>query len=84
VTELSDAFYMAFGLAAPFWLGGLLYNIGLGAINRAMPQLMVAFIGAPALTLLGLFLILTALPLILKTWSDAVFSLLLEIGTHSL
>ena len=84
VAELSHAFYMAFGLAAPFWLGGLLYNIGLGAINRAMPQLMVAFIGAPALTFLGLFLILVALPLILQTWSDAMFSLLLEIGAHSL
>ena len=42
------AFDLAFSLAAPFILAAFLYNVSLGLINRAMPQLMVAFVGAPS------------------------------------
>ncbi|MEM8699663.1 MAG: flagellar biosynthetic protein FliR, partial [Pseudomonadota bacterium] len=42
----------------------------LGAINRAMPQLMVAFVGAPAITAGGLALLALAAPLILTLWLD--------------
>jgi flagellar biosynthetic protein FliR len=53
-------------------IASLLYNLALGAINRAMPQLMVSFVGAPALTLGGLALLALAAPILLSFWSDAV------------
>ncbi|MEO1612626.1 MAG: flagellar biosynthetic protein FliR, partial [Pseudomonadota bacterium] len=64
----ADALGLAFGLAAPFCAGALLYNLALGAINRAMPQLMVAFIGAPAITAGALLLLLLAGPAALTHW----------------
>lgn len=68
VTEVGSAFALAFSLAAPFAIASLLYNMALGAINRAMPQLMVAFVGAPAITAGGLALLAIAAPLILTLW----------------
>ena len=68
---IARAFALAFSLAAPFVIAGLIYNIALGAINRAMPQLMVAFVGAPALTLGGLTLLMIALPTALMIWNDS-------------
>ncbi len=62
-------FALAFSIAAPFVIAALIYNVALGVINRAMPQLMVAFVGAPALTLGGLALMVLALPLGLAFWS---------------
>ena len=52
-------------------IAGLIYNVALGAINRAMPQLMVSMIGAPAQTLGGLALLMIALPTGLMVWNDA-------------
>lgn len=65
-------FGLAFSLAAPFVLASLLYNLALGAINRAMPALMVSFIGAPALTLGGLGLLALGAPLMLEVWRGAL------------
>ena len=48
--RVAKAFALGFSLAAPFVIAAFAYNLALGAINRAMPQLMVAFIGAPAIT----------------------------------
>ncbi len=50
VSRAAAAFSMAFSLAAPYAVASFAYNVALGAINRAMPQLMVAFVGAPAIT----------------------------------
>lgn len=68
VAGVSHTFMLAFSIAMPFVLGGLIYNIALGAINRAMPQLMVAFVGAPALTFGGLVLLALAAPTGLALW----------------
>ncbi|MBT8411331.1 MAG: flagellar biosynthetic protein FliR, partial [Octadecabacter sp.] len=46
VAKVSASFGLALSLAAPFLLASLLYNVALGVINKAMPQLMVAFVGA--------------------------------------
>lgn len=72
VTRVARAFALGFGLAMPFVITSLLYNLTLGVINRAMPQLMVAFIGAPAITLGGLALLALSLPLILQVWVGAM------------
>jgi flagellar biosynthetic protein FliR len=68
---ISDTFSLAFSLAAPFVIGATIYNLALGVINRAMPQLMVSMIGAPALTLGSLALLAVAVPLVLTVWLDA-------------
>jgi len=77
---VSGAFRLAVVLAMPFLLASLLYNLALGVINRAMPQLMVAFVGAPAITFGALVLLALTTPLILAIWS----ALLLEQINHPL
>lgn len=67
--RVAAAFAFGFALAAPFVIAAFAYNVALGAINRAMPQLMVSFIGAPAITAFSILLLLLAGPLILLTWS---------------
>lgn len=74
---ISSFFSMSFSLAAPFLLTSLLYNCSLGIINRAMPQLMVAFVGAPLITLASVGLIFATAPIILKYWISFVDYLLL-------
>ncbi|HET9068506.1 MAG TPA: flagellar biosynthetic protein FliR [Amaricoccus sp.] len=66
--RVAEAFALGFSLAAPFVIAGFAYNLALGAINRAMPQLMVAFIGAPAITAGGLLILMLAAPVILHFW----------------
>lgn len=72
VQETAKVFSMAFSLAAPFVIAALLYNLALGAINRSMPQLMVSFVGAPALALGGIALLAVSAPLVLSVWREAM------------
>ncbi|OWY08280.1 flagellar biosynthesis protein FliR [Thioclava sp. F42-5] len=76
VSGIAQAFSLAFTLAAPFAVTGLIYNVALGAINRAMPQLMVAFVGAPALTGGGLILLALCAPTAIAIWREAVMAFL--------
>lgn len=69
--QVSRAFTLAFTLAMPFVIMSVLYYAALGAINKAMPQLMVAFVGAPAITFAGLALLFLSTPLILPLWHTA-------------
>lgn len=80
VARVGQSFALAFSLAAPFVIAALVYNLALGIINRAMPQLMVAFVGAPLLTLGGLVLLFLAAPLILSIWLGAFQLRLDEFG----
>lgn len=70
VARAAKAFALGFSLAAPFVIASFAYNLALGAINRAMPQLMVAFIGAPAITAGALFLLMLAAPIMLHFWGQ--------------
>ena len=72
VDQVSNSFVLAFRLAAPFVIVSVLYNLTLGVINRAMPQLMVSFVGAPVITLGGLILLMLLSPLMLSVWVDAL------------
>lgn len=76
VEEAGHAISLAFSLAAPFVIAAMLWNIALGVVNRAMPQLMVAFIGAPLLAWGGLVIAALAAPLMLSVWLDALGSAL--------
>ena len=70
--EITRCFTLAFTLSAPFVVASLLYTVTLGVINRAMPQLMVAFVGAPAITAGGLFLLMISAPIMLSLWSGGL------------
>lgn len=80
--HIAHAFALSFTLAAPFVITSVIYNLALGAINRAMPQLMVAFVGAPAITFAGLVLMLFAAPLILAVWLRALDETLMTLGVR--
>ena len=66
----------AFSFALPFLVIGLVYNVGLGAINRAMPTLMVSLVGAPAISLAALGLLSVLAPVMVDLWRDLLFALL--------
>ncbi len=70
--RIAAAFSLGFSLAAPFVIVSLLYNLALGLVNRAMPQLAVTLIGAPALTFGMLVLLALALPALLALWQAAL------------
>lgn len=70
LAQVGQGFSLALALAAPFLIASLLYNVALGIINRAMPQLMVAFVGAPAITAGGLALLMLSAPAALALWLD--------------
>jgi len=68
--QITRAFSLAFVLAMPFVIASLVYNVALGVINKAMPQLMVSLVGAPALTAGSLALMAVVAPLALALWLD--------------
>ncbi len=69
--RVAESFALAFSLAAPFVIMSVIYNLTLGVINKAMPQLMVAFVGAPVITFGAVALLLVAAPLMLTVWLSA-------------
>ncbi|MEL6979996.1 MAG: flagellar biosynthetic protein FliR [Pseudomonadota bacterium] len=75
-SRYAQAFGLAVSLALPFLVISFGYNLALGFINRAMPQMMVAFVGLPAITWAGILLLMVVSSAILTTWSrelDAAF-----------
>lgn len=68
IRQVSGAFALAFTLAAPFVIVSVIYNVTLGVINRAMPQMMVVFVGAPVITGAGLGLLFLLAPTMLELW----------------
>ncbi len=76
VAGLARAFNFAIILAWPFVAVSLIYNLCLGFINRAMPQLMVAFVGAPFMIGSGFILLVASISGILLVWKDRAFSVL--------
>ncbi len=78
IKQVTFAFQFAFIISSPFMLVSVLYNLALGAINKAMPQLMVAFVGAPIITFGGLFLLFVTSPYLLSTWLDTLDNFLLN------
>ncbi|MFD1342214.1 flagellar biosynthetic protein FliR [Litorisediminicola beolgyonensis] len=66
--QVAEAFALAFSLAAPFVVLSALYNLTLGVINKAMPQLMVTFVGAPVITFGAVAMMALATPMLLSIW----------------
>ncbi|MEP3347208.1 MAG: flagellar biosynthetic protein FliR [Litoreibacter sp.] len=81
VLKVSFTFGHGFALAGPFVLASLIYNLGLGVINKAMPQLMVALVGAPAISFGGLLILFVTCPIILSSWGKAFISATRPLGS---
>lgn len=73
IAQIARAFSLGMTLAMPFLIASVIYNLALGAINRAMPQLMVAFVGAPAISLGGLVLLMLVAPAMISVWLKLFF-----------
>ncbi len=58
LTTLADAFRLAFQIAAPFLVFGLVFYLGIGVLSRLIPQVQVFFLAMPANILLGFILLL--------------------------
>jgi len=56
VGAVADAFRVAMQIAAPFIVFGLVFYLGLGLLNRLMPQMQIFFIAMPATIMFGLLL----------------------------
>jgi flagellar biosynthesis protein FliR len=71
---LAQSLYSAFGfallLAWPFVAVNLLYNVSLGFINKALPSLMVAFVGAPFMVGAGTMMLALSIAGLLIAWKD--------------
>ncbi|MFN4183305.1 MAG: flagellar biosynthetic protein FliR [Hyphomonas sp.] len=65
-----SAMSFALMLAWPFVAANLLYNICLGFINKALPSLMVAFVGAPFMVGAGVMLLAISIAGMLIIWKD--------------
>ncbi len=73
IAQIAQAFSLGLTLAMPFLIASAIYNLALGAINRAMPQLMVALVGAPAISLGGLVLLMLVAPAMISVWLAVFF-----------
>lgn len=76
VARVAESFGLGVSLALPFVTVGFAYNLALGALSRAMPQLLVALIGAPLVVALGLGVLWLAMPEIMARWSEALVTVL--------
>ena len=72
-----SSFSLAMVMAAPFSLGGFLFQALSGVINRVMPALPVVFIGAPLSILMALTALAILGPALIALWADALLSYML-------
>src|SRR5690606_20073573 len=72
VSLVRQSFVLAMLLAAPFILGGFLFQVLSGMISKVMPTLPVVFIIAPGAILMALLGLAVLAPSILAIWADAV------------
>lgn len=61
---LSSAFSLGVRLAAPVMVFGIVFQVGLGLLSRMVPQMQVFFVATPVQVLVGLWMIMVALPVI--------------------
>ena len=70
VRTFGQCFALGVQLAAPVMVFGLLFNIGVGLVGRAMPQFQVFFAATPLAVLLGLSVFALSLGVLGLVWID--------------
>jgi flagellar biosynthetic protein FliR len=76
VGRISAAFAIGMSLAFPFIVISFIYNVALGAMSRAMPQLLVSLVGAPLLVGLGMLTLYLVLPELYASWRPVMQAVL--------
>ncbi len=69
-----SVFSFAVALALPFLILNFIYNLMLGFLNKAMPQLMVSFVGMPFVIGAGIVLLALSIGSILLVWLDEYYA----------
>ncbi len=69
--KTASVFSIAVTLALPLLVFNFIYNLMLGFVNKAMPQLMVSFVGMPFVTGAGIILLALSVSGILTVWLNA-------------
>ncbi|OWU83165.1 flagellar biosynthesis protein [Oceanicola sp. 22II-s10i] len=70
VRATGQSFYLGMSIAAPFYVMGILLNLGLGLTNRMMPNLPVFFVAGPVLIVSGLIVLTIASPYMLREFAE--------------
>ncbi|HYG86948.1 MAG TPA: flagellar biosynthetic protein FliR [Azospirillum sp.] len=55
---IAVTFRLGVGMATPFLVFGVLFNLALGLVNRVMPAMPVFFVGTPVMLATGLFILM--------------------------
>lgn len=76
--RVSEVFALGVSLALPIVAIGFAYNLALGALSRAMPQLLVALVGAPLLILLGLIVLYISVSEMFARWGAVLATVLAD------
>lgn len=66
VKAVGHSFYIGTAISAPFFVMGVIINLGMGLANRMMPQLPVFFVAASILIGVGLLILAVAMPSMLE------------------
>ncbi len=68
---VSRSFLLAMQISAPFIVVGLIFTLGVGLLNRLMPQVQMFFIAMPMQILLGILILMLTLSSIMIWFLDA-------------
>lgn len=66
----AQSLYIGTAIAAPFFVMGVVLNLGMGLANRMMPQLPVFFVAASLLIAAGLMILAISMPAVLDYFLD--------------
>lgn len=67
---VSQSFLLAMQIGAPFLLAGLLFTMGVGLLNRLMPQVQMFFVVMPLQIALGIFVLMISISAIMLWFID--------------
>jgi len=67
---VADSFLLAMQIAAPFVAVGLLFTLGVGLLNRLMPQVQMFFVAMPMQIMLGIIVLMLTLSAVMMWFLD--------------
>jgi len=72
---MADVFKLGFQVSMPFLVVGTIFYLGVGLINRLMPQVQIFFVAIPIQVGKGLVLLLVGMPIIMQWFIQNYFEL---------
>ncbi|MEM1048901.1 MAG: flagellar biosynthetic protein FliR [Pseudomonadota bacterium] len=70
ISTIAGAFKLGISLAAPFIVFGIVFNLGMGLLNRLMPQVQIFFIAMPANVGIALLLLMATIGTMMMWYAD--------------